>query len=192
MSAKCFRYVRQQLTNSDSMNEFSILSAVVGVLIELIVKNEGRTRYLTLNLLVNDLNFQLSSYLQLIGDGNADKFVDTANSASAKKLKTNVVRYLNSDELKELKRMLVYVASFNERNEKLKSLETFKEEDLCTICYNEKKTALFIPCLHRSCRSCITIHFLRNSECFFCKMQLEKVQFQESNQTLYPQKVKAK
>lgn len=191
MSTKCFRYVRQQLTSSDSMNEFAILSAVLGVLIELIVKNEGRTRYLTLNLLINDLNFQLSSYMQLIGDGNAaEKFGDTA--ASAKKPKTNVVRYLNGDELKELKRMLVYVASFSERNEQAKSLETFKEEDLCTICYNEKKTALFIPCLHRSCRSCITIHFLRNSECFFCKMQLEKVQFQESNQILYPQKVKTK
>ena len=190
MSAKCFRYVRQQLTNSDSMNEFAILSAVVAILVELIVKNEGRTRYLTLNLLINDLNFQLSSYLQLIGDGNAEKFGEPTNPAS--KTKTNFVRHLNGGELKELKRMLIYVASFNERNEKLKSLETFQEEDLCTICYNEKKTALFIPCLHRSCRSCITIHFLRNNECFFCKLQLEKVQFLESNQVLYPQKVKTK
>lgn len=190
MSAKCFRYVRQQLTNSDSssMNEFSILSAVIAILIELIVKNE-RTRYLTLNLLINDLNFQLSSYLQLIGEAKPERFGD---AGAASKKTTNFVRYLNGDELKELKRMLIYVASFNERNEKLKSLETFQEEDLCTICYNEKKTALFIPCLHRSCRSCITIHFLRNSECFFCKMQLEKVQFLESTQVLYPQKVKAK
>lgn len=188
MSAKCFRYVRQQLTNSDSMNEFSILSAVVAILVELIVKNE-RTRYLTLNLLINDLNFQLSSYLQLVGEAKPEKFGTEANSS--KKTTTNFVRYLNADELKELKRMLIYVASFNERNEKLKSLETFQEEDLCTICYNEKKTALFIPCLHRSCRSCITIHFLRNNECFFCKMQLEKVQFLEGK-VLYPQKVKAK
>ena len=190
MSAKCFRYVRQQLTNSDSMNEFAILSAVIAILVELIVKNEGRTRYLTLNLLVNDLNFQLSSYLHLIGEGNPEKF-GTAGATGSKK-KNAFVRHLNGDELKELKRMLIYVASFNERNEKLKSLETFQEEDLCTICYNEKKTALFIPCLHLSCRSCITIHFLRNNECFFCKMKLEKVQFLESGQVLYPQKVRAK
>lgn len=199
MSSKCFLFVRQQLTNSDSMNEFNILSSVSAILIELIVKNE-RTRYLTLNLLINDLNFQLSSYLYLIGDIK----IDNSDSNRGQKLgnidhkicseincktRSNFTKYLNDDEFKELKRMLIYIISFNERNEKLKSFDDYQEEDLCTICYANKKTALFIPCLHRSCRSCITIHFLRNSECFFCKIQLDKV-FLEANQVLYPSQKK--
>ena len=207
MSSKCFKYVRQQLTNLDSMNEFNILSSVTAVLVELIVRNE-RTRYLTLNLLINDLNFQLSSYLYLIGQdtcclnklgsdcddaSNCDNCSGATKSGSnSLKNRTkqanacNFVNYLSDDELRELKRMLTYIVSL-ERNEKFKLSENYQEEDLCTICYaNKKSEALFIPCGHQACKTCITIHFLRNSDCFFCKMQLEKVQFTGTNQVLYP------
>ena len=184
MSSKCFKYVRQ-LTNSDSINEFHILSSLIAILIELIVRNE-KTRYLTLNLLINDLNFQLAPYLSLI-----DGFEKSADGCDSSKEKSNFIKFsqfLNEDEFKELKRMLNYMISFNERNEK--SLDDYQEEDLCTICYSNPKTAILLPCLHHSCRSCITIHLLRNQECFFCKIPLEKVQLLD--QVIYPQKIKKK
>lgn len=190
ISSNCFNYVRQQMTNLESINDFnmnSILSSVIGALVVLIIQNES-TRYLTLNLLVNDLNFQLSSYLYLI-DENQQK----------KKKSTYFLRYLNDDEIKQLKRMLIYIVNFNDRNEKLKSLDDFKEDELCEICFANKKTAVFYPCKHQCCERCWkkmhSLFCLRKGNesktevtCFFCKTQLEKVQ--TSNQVIYPQKIR--
>jgi hypothetical protein len=65
MGSGCFAYV-QQIAGVKMINEFSILSAVTALLVELIVRNES-TRKLTLHALVSEPSFQLQSFLYLIG-----------------------------------------------------------------------------------------------------------------------------
>lgn len=49
------------------------------------------------------------------------------------------------------------------------------DDDLCTICYAYPITAIFKPCNHTSCHSCIDRHLLNSRNCFFCKATITKV-----------------
>eukprot|EP01094_Clydonella_sp_ATCC50884_P018079 TRINITY_DN3282_c0_g1_i1.p1 TRINITY_DN3282_c0_g1~~TRINITY_DN3282_c0_g1_i1.p1 ORF type:complete len:131 (-),score=40.70 TRINITY_DN3282_c0_g1_i1:165-527(-) len=49
------------------------------------------------------------------------------------------------------------------------------EDALCRICYCVPSDALFFPCKHTSCYSCITRHLADNKRCFFCNADVERV-----------------
>ncbi|EGD82586.1 hypothetical protein PTSG_03239 [Salpingoeca rosetta] len=48
--------------------------------------------------------------------------------------------------------------------------------DLCPICYAHTIEVKFIPCEHTSCRLCISRHLQSNSDCFFCKAKVERLE----------------
>lgn len=59
---------------------------------------------------------------------------------------------------------------------KLPLVETScSDDDLCTICYAHPITAIFKPCNHTSCRTCIDRHLLNSRICFFCKASINQV-----------------
>lgn len=50
------------------------------------------------------------------------------------------------------------------------------DDNACTICYAFPIAAIFKPCNHQTCRTCIERHLLNTRECFFCKTIIEKVE----------------
>lgn len=50
------------------------------------------------------------------------------------------------------------------------------DENTCTICYAFPIAAVFKPCNHQTCRTCIDRHLLNTRECFFCKATIDRVE----------------
>lgn len=52
---------------------------------------------------------------------------------------------------------------------------TLSEEELCPICFSAPLDTTFVPCGHKSCNRCISLHLLNKKTCFFCNSPIDSI-----------------
>lgn len=175
----CFEYVIDlNMIGLELVNHISILSAVTGLVVSLVLREETQDREAAIDAFVSDANFLPSSFLFLVGktaysSGRIFRFEDHTE--------------VSPQEVSRVSNAVDLIIARHTANEITKSNENISEDDLCTICYANKKTAQFVPCDHRSCKACISTHFMRHQECFFCKAIIDRAILTDSNQVIFPE-----
>ncbi|XP_063226205.1 E3 ubiquitin-protein ligase RNF123 isoform X2 [Bacillus rossius redtenbacheri] len=173
--AGCFQHVVQlEIPDLETVDHFPILAAVVGVLLALLSEelqtfSEDKLGVpIVSKVLLSEPSFQMGSLSFLLGD----------LQKVSKDKKTRAFSFSNYcddvtvEEVEDVRQMIAMLDTYSKR---LSDECVVLEEDLCTICYAYPISTVFVPCNHRSCRTCIT-HYLMNSKCcFFCKAVIEQV-----------------
>lgn len=146
----------------ECVSHFTILSAVCGILIELLLRGPPSSQAAASNALVTDANFLMSNF-SFINTCNSQVTSDaTCASTSSSSLtcdftSTNASAimhssHLNSVEISQLKQLASLISSQKLSLDSSSSSDFLSDDEVCTICYANKKTAIFVPCGHQSCR----------------------------------------
>ncbi|XP_076244772.1 E3 ubiquitin-protein ligase RNF123 [Calliopsis andreniformis] len=174
----CFQHVvLLEIPDLESVDHFPILAAVTGILLALLsedmanFKSKNLTEVpRTTQILLMEPSFQMNSLYFMLGD----------TKLSSKKEKVakpfSYVNYpddVSKEEIKKVEDMIEYLDECRAILPDLKILSD--DDDTCTICYAYPVAATFKPCHHQTCRNCIDRHLLNTRECFFCKVNIEKV-----------------
>ncbi|XP_025107715.1 E3 ubiquitin-protein ligase RNF123-like isoform X1 [Pomacea canaliculata] len=151
----------------DCVTYFPILTVTVGILVQLIVRCGGSSQEKAVRALLTDTGFQPSALDFVLGNASSQQKSD-------KKFSFRNYAEVNTEEIQDVELLISHLSN----QQKLLSAQTQEtdEENLCTICYANPQTAIFVPCHHRSCRTCITQQLLSKRECFFCKATIVAVQ----------------
>lgn len=143
----------------ESVSYFPIAAAMIGILVYLVLKPKDECKQTVLRYLISDPGFKVASLEYLLGklasDTNKDKDVLPEEKTDVEELMNCLL--LNQDRI------------FTQQEPNV------KEDDLCTICYSDQMSAVFVPCGHKSCRNCISHQMMSKKECFFCKAVISDV-----------------
>lgn len=148
----CFEFVTElDIPGLEPVAHFPLLSAVCGVLIGLTLRGPQESRDVAANAFVSDASFVTSNLLYLKGSrGTEDSQPTTSRGASSFSLVGS--DEVSEDEVEHLEEAITILVTRSQANENSSTGEEISDEDMCTICYASKKTALFVPCGHRSCK----------------------------------------
>lgn len=105
----------------------------------------------------------------------AQTSLERARTTSRSEFSLSNYPEVSLNEICQLRRVSVLLHSRHKMALIEESKSVVDEEALCTICYANPKCAIFQPCNHQSCRSCISLHLLQQKDCFFCKVNIESV-----------------
>ena len=81
---------------------------------------------------------------------------------------------VSQDEVEQVESMISHLKK--EKTLMRSISEELDEETVCNICYASKKSVVFFPCGHLSCKACIAHHMMIKKECFFCKAKIDRVE----------------
>ena len=144
VSSGCFEYVvNLDITALNMVAHFPLITAVAGVIIGLVAKGPSESRELALAALVSDASFLPSSILNLNGQS------DTLNPSS---FQLEDYPEISTEEFKTLSEVVNLMLNKHQVLDMSKYAEDITDEEICTICYANRKTAIFVPCGHQSCR----------------------------------------
>ncbi|KAJ8674034.1 hypothetical protein QAD02_005296 [Eretmocerus hayati] len=155
-----------------TVDHFPILTAVIGILIALLKDDmllpESSEIPRVTKAIISEPSFQISSLYFVLGD------VKNTKVANVKPFSfLNFEDDISAAEIDTVRNMIEHLDNYRT---KLPSAETScDEDDLCTICYAYPIMAVFKPCNHTSCNSCIDRHLLNSRICFFCKATITRV-----------------
>lgn len=141
----------------ESVSYFPIATAMIGILIQLVVLSKDDRQQIVLHQLLSDPGFTVPSLEYLVGKLVTDTNIDKDVLSEEKTQLEDLIRLLKQNEGTVFTQQIV------------------KEDDLCTICYSDQMTAVFVPCGHKSCRNCISHQMMSKKECFFCKTEVTDV-----------------
>ncbi|XP_050413378.2 E3 ubiquitin-protein ligase RNF123 [Patella vulgata] len=152
----------------DSVTYFPILTVTVGILVQLIGRSGGTSQERATRALLTDAGFMIKSL----------EFVFTVEERSStskfnKPFSFKNFEEIGSEEIQDVENLIIYLKK--QQIIMSKQAQDIKEDDLCTICYANLRTAVFVPCSHQSCRTCITQQLMTKKECFFCKAVITSV-----------------
>ncbi|KAK3103758.1 hypothetical protein FSP39_021675 [Pinctada imbricata] len=164
----------------ESVSHYPILAVTTGILIQLVIKTDKNSQPRILKCLLSDPGFQMSSLEFLLGKHQDVKVVEDTKAskdflADKKNKPFSFLNYeeVNDEEKENIKTLVAYLDE--QKKEFTQQTEEIKEEDLCTICYANQISAIFAPCGHQSCKSCIRQQMMSKKECFFCKVVVTSV-----------------
>uniref|UniRef100_A0A8C4QLI2 E3 ubiquitin-protein ligase RNF123 n=1 Tax=Eptatretus burgeri TaxID=7764 RepID=A0A8C4QLI2_EPTBU len=170
------RMVSFRLPVLEQVDHYPILAAVTGTLIQLIVLGTPECRERATAALLADPGFQLRCICCLLGEGDGARKDPTNVGASTRfsfrKRESWDPSYVNAEELQMVEQLVSHLSV--ESTHAAASTPT-SEEDLCPICCAHCISAVFQPCGHKSCKTCIQQHLMNNKECFFCKTVISTV-----------------
>ncbi|XP_071642743.1 E3 ubiquitin-protein ligase RNF123 isoform X2 [Temnothorax longispinosus] len=175
----CFQHVMLlEIPDLESIDHFPILAAVIGILLALLekemkdfaAKSTIEVPKITRSLLTEP-SFQISSLHFVLGDTKL-KNTKTKNVKPFSLL--NYQEDVTAEEINRVKQMITYLDTCHVLLPDTKLISD--DENACTICYAFPITAIFKPCNHQTCRTCIDRHLLNTRECFFCKTTIDKVE----------------
>ncbi|KAK7101911.1 hypothetical protein V1264_020219 [Littorina saxatilis] len=152
----------------DSVTYFPVLSVTVGILAQLIVRCGGSSQEKAVRALLTDTGFLPAALdFMLARNANPEKKKEKVFSMSN-------YEEVSAEEVEDIESLMTYL---QQQHILLgNNIQETDDDDLCTICYANAQTAFFIPCQHKSCRTCITQQLLSKRECFFCKAVITAVQ----------------
>lgn len=129
---------------------FPLLSAVSGILVGLTLRGSQESRDTAAKAIVSDASFVTCNIISLA----RSKLDDASSSSSAKRAfqLADHTDYVSEDEVSQLQEMVNVLIMHSKQLESSSACEEIPEDEMCTICYATKKTAIFEPCGHRSCR----------------------------------------
>ncbi|KAL8611256.1 hypothetical protein ACOMHN_013687 [Nucella lapillus] len=182
--------VNAPIPGLDSVTYFPVLTVTVGILAQLIVRCGGSSQEKAVRALLTDTGFQPSAldFVQekavralLTDTGFQPSALDfvLGKSTDPDRKKDKVFSFHSFEEVsaEELQDVESLIAHLRHQHTILEAnTQETDDEDLCTICYANPQTAIFVPCEHRSCKTCITQQLLGKKECFFCKATITAVQ----------------
>ncbi|XP_063432612.1 E3 ubiquitin-protein ligase RNF123-like isoform X2 [Mytilus trossulus] len=140
-----------------NVSYFPIAGAMIGILIQLVIKSSSESKQSVLRYLISDPGFKVQSLEYLVGKLSSDTKNDQDILLEEKTDVEELTQYLKLNENTEFTQHHV------------------KEDDLCTICYSDQMSVMFVPCGHQSCRNCISHQMMSKKECFFCKTAITDV-----------------
>ncbi|CAC5401069.1 KPC1 [Mytilus coruscus] len=140
-----------------NVSYFPIAGAMIGILIQLVIKSRTESKQAVLRYLISDPGFKVHSLEYLVGKLSSDTKNDEDILPEEKTDVDDLTKYLKLNENTEFTQHHV------------------KEDDLCTICYSDQMSVTFVPCGHQSCRNCISHQMMSKKECFFCKTAITDV-----------------
>ncbi|KAH9496305.1 hypothetical protein Btru_010563 [Bulinus truncatus] len=149
----------------DGVTHYPILTVTVGIMAQLIVRCGGSSQEKATRSLLLDSGFSLDSLKFVLGDEQSSKQTKTFSFRKFDEV--------SAEELEDVEKLLSYLT--HQQIALSASQETVPDEDLCTICYANPQQAVFVPCGHKSCRTCITQQLLGKKECFFCIATISRV-----------------
>ncbi|KAL0100684.1 hypothetical protein PUN28_019225 [Cardiocondyla obscurior] len=175
----CFQHVMLlEIPDLESIDHFPILAAVIGILLALLEKEmKDFTANSTVEVaritrsLLTEPSFQISSLHFVLGE---TKLKDTKTKNVKLFSLLNYKEDVTTDEISRVKQMITYLDTCHTLLPDTKLISD--DENACTICYAFPITAIFKPCNHQTCRTCIDRHLLNTRECFFCKTTIDKVE----------------
>ncbi|XP_065316248.1 E3 ubiquitin-protein ligase RNF123-like isoform X2 [Gordionus sp. m RMFG-2023] len=162
----------------EMVQHFPILSAVAGILIQLIMRTDVLSRTKTVSTLLNEPGFQLSALEVMLGIDEKESNSAIINFEVDVLVKRQFC-FKNYAEISgpELNEFAQMVTMLQEEQSKQSSVRvSISEEDTCPICYARPLEVQFSPCAHKSCRPCITHYLMNKRECFFCKSNVVDVE----------------
>ncbi|XP_067139303.1 E3 ubiquitin-protein ligase RNF123-like [Centruroides vittatus] len=169
----CFYLVvSMEIPGLETIDHFPIIAAVTGILTSLILEGSPSSRECAIIALLAEPSFQPSCLDFLLGE------VATASVGKRAKERPFNLRNFNEVSEEEIRKVEQLIHLLQSRHHAISLAQADKiinEEELCTICYANRKSALFEPCGHESCRACISLHLLSHRECFFCKAIVDTV-----------------
>ncbi|XP_025989302.1 E3 ubiquitin-protein ligase RNF123 isoform X3 [Solenopsis invicta] len=175
----CFQHVMLlEIPDLESIDHFPILAAVIGILLALLEKEmKDFAAKSTIDVpritrsLLTEPSFQISSLHFVLGD---TKLKNTKMKNMKPFSLLNYQEDVTVEEISRVKQMITYLDNCHMLLPDTKLISD--DDNACTICYAFPITAVFKPCNHQTCRTCIDRHLLNTRECFFCKTTIEKVE----------------
>ncbi|XP_058956271.2 E3 ubiquitin-protein ligase RNF123 [Pocillopora verrucosa] len=155
---------RLHLPGLETVDRFPILGAVTGILLTLLLDGTIESKERATSSLLAEPGYNLDTVCFLVGGKSV--------AVEATKPKFSFRTLINKDVTpEEVQRVDDLVSHLESQGTEygLQTQESVDVDDLCPICCAVKVSVRFIPCLHVSCRSCISRHLMNNKECFFCK-----------------------
>ncbi|XP_035776187.1 E3 ubiquitin-protein ligase RNF123-like [Anopheles albimanus] len=94
-------------------------------------------------------------------------------------IKFNMADYPSHVSPEEVERIVRLIETLQLRQTLLSEITVLSEDSLCSICYDKSNSAVFEPCQHQSCETCIMQHLMNNKQCFYCKILITRVTRQD-------------
>ncbi|XP_029185488.2 E3 ubiquitin-protein ligase RNF123-like [Acropora millepora] len=162
---------RLHLPGLETVDRFPILGAVTGILLTLLMEGTSESKERATSSLLAEPGYSLATVSFLVGGKES-----VAESSTSK---FSFQKLVNKDvTTEEVQRVDVLVKYLEEQDSQaqLQKQESVDVDELCPICYATKMSVRFLPCLHASCRSCISRHLMNHKECFFCKTVVDELE----------------
>lgn len=150
----CFEFVTElDIPGLEPITHFPMLSAVIGVLVGLTLRGLQESRDTAVQAFVSDASFVASNLIYLKSKKNNEDDDQAGTSSNGKRVfRFADFKEVNQEEAELLEEMITLLLTQSQLNESTNSAEEISDDDMCTICYANRKTALFVPCGHKSCR----------------------------------------
>ncbi|KAL9960346.1 hypothetical protein ACROYT_G033793 [Oculina patagonica] len=162
---------RLHLPGLETVDRFPILGAVSGILLTLLMDGESESKERATSALLAEPGYSLDTVYFLVGG----KPVAGDTSAPKFSFKTLINKDVTPEEVQRVEDLVTYLEEQNSGTG-LQKQESVDVDELCPICCAVKISVRFIPCMHVSCRSCISRHLMNNKECFFCKNIVDELE----------------
>ncbi|BFZ10610.1 hypothetical protein BsWGS_13649 [Bradybaena similaris] len=159
--------VALRILGLDTVSLYPILSVTVGIMAQLIVRCGGSSQEKATRSLLLDSGFSADSLKFVLGENHVQK------SQKDKSFSLKKFDEISAEEIEDVEKLLAFLS--HQQVSLTAAEEIVKDEDLCTICYGNPQQAVFVPCGHKSCRTCITQHLLNKKQCFFCISTITRV-----------------
>ncbi|XP_061187655.1 E3 ubiquitin-protein ligase RNF123-like isoform X2 [Saccostrea echinata] len=177
--------ISHSIQGLEGVSHYPILAVTVGVLNQLVMKSSDKSQKKVISCLLSDPAFQISTLEFTLGVPLPQASSSTV--PKGKKDKEKIFNFetceeMSESETKAVRDLITFIKKKQESFEE--SCENIKEEDLCTICYANSISAVFKPCGHKSCRTCISHQMMGKKECFFCKIIITAVDDLQGHQIL--------
>ncbi|XP_055999540.1 E3 ubiquitin-protein ligase RNF123-like isoform X2 [Ostrea edulis] len=177
--------ISHSIQGLEGVSYYPILAVTIGVLHQLVMKSTEKSQKKVLSCLLSDPAFQIPTLEFTLGVPLPQ--TSASSTPKGKKGKEKIFNFETCEEMNESETQAVrdLISFIKEKQENFQEVhENIKEEDLCTICYANSISAVFKPCGHQSCRTCISHQMMGKKECFFCKVIITAVDDLQGQQIL--------
>ncbi|CAF3189217.1 unnamed protein product [Rotaria socialis] len=156
----------------DNIQPYPIFSSVCGILVHLINRTSTETSLRVCRAIYNEADLDLSCLRRLIYGLDSDVSNSKSSSAHFTLVSQPEINRSEAHDLDELYRKLndtyeIFAKTMKKSDD--------NDDSICIICYSHQIQGEFRPCRHQACLSCISMHFMTNKDCFFCKTHVGEV-----------------
>jgi len=180
------KIVSERQPGLSTVQHYPLMTGTSGILLALVNQQNPQWRERAMRKITAEGSFDLKQINFLLGRSSQDdeenfvrgKVVPYTTSRSKKFKTLSEYEEVCDRELLELR---ATISNLHKDHAKYKqevedNNEQIDEELLCPICYGNKIDCQFVPCKHRTCRTCIRQHLMTSRECFFCKCPVDSIE----------------
>ncbi|XP_050527648.1 E3 ubiquitin-protein ligase RNF123-like isoform X2 [Daktulosphaira vitifoliae] len=186
-STNTFQYILQStLPFTECIHKFSILVSTIGVLLSMIQCeiDEDSKHIESSNTLLSDLFTKALISDQNFSINSLDFIILPPTEEDEPFSLKSYESYFTNEELLKVSDVYHHLVWY--MNHQKSSISGINDEDICLLCYSNKKNVVIMPCKHQCCKLCINHHLLYSTVCFYCKGPIEMVvDYKDSSKVLH-------